>query len=225
MRILGVIPARGGSKGIRKKNLKLLCGQPLIYYTIKASSNSNLDRVIVSTDSEELIKISNSLGAEVLKRPSELAKDDSTTLAVLEHVLQSINESYDAIMVLQPTSPLRRKEHINESIEIFKNDNEADSLVSVVKVPHNFYPYKQMSLDNGYLFGGKNIFRRQDLHENLYARNGAAIYISRINILNKSILGDKTLPYFMNKIDSIDIDDMEDWFLVESILKSNLLID
>lgn len=224
MKILGVIPARGGSKGIPKKNIKLLCGKPLIEYTISPALKSQLDKVLVSTDSEEIAKISISLGAEVLSRPEELARDDTTTLSVLIDLISKINEKYDAVMVLQPTSPFRTLKHINEAINIFKKDYESDSLVSVIKVPHNFLYEKQMKLENNYLIGNKNILSRQNYIDEFYARNGAAIYISKIKNLKKSILGNKVKPFLMNKIDSIDIDDYEDWEIAESIMLKKKMI-
>ena len=106
MKILGIIPARGGSRGIPKKNIKLLNGKPLIAYTIEASLSSKLDRVVVSTDCEEIAEVSRRYGAEVFMRPSELAKDNTPTLPVLQNVALNTNECFDAIMTLQPTSPL-----------------------------------------------------------------------------------------------------------------------
>ena len=219
MKVLGVIPARAGSKGVKKKNIKLLNGKPLIYYTIKESLLSNLDKVVVSTESDEVESISLSFGIDVIKRPAELARDESSALSVINHAILKLDDCFDAVMILQPTSPFRTRNHINEALNIFENDKEADSLVSVVKVPHGFHFSKQMQLNDNYLCGGKSFTRRQELEDHFYARNGAAIYLSKTEIINKSILGEKIKPYFMNKIDSIDIDDSEDWFLAEAILK------
>lgn len=146
MKILGIIPARGGSKGIPRKNIKLLNGKPLIAYTIEAALASNLDRVIVSTDCKEIAGISKEYGAEVMMRPSHLAEDKTPTLPVLQDVILKLNEKFDAVMTLQPTSPLRTVEDINKSIEIFSSDKDADSLVSVLEVPHNYMSEKLMSL-------------------------------------------------------------------------------
>lgn len=219
MKVLGVIPAREGSKGIRKKNIKLLNGMPLIYYTIVESLKSKLDRVVVSTESEEIASISLSYGIETIKRPNKLAEDESSALSVIKHAVSKIDDNFDAVMLLQPTSPFRTNKHIDEALEIFEKDKDADSLVSVVKVPHRFHISKQMRIDKNYLYGGASFMRRQDLNNEYYARNGAAIYISKIDILEENILGKKIKPYFMNKIDSIDIDDLEDWFLAEAIFK------
>lgn len=217
MKILGIIPARGGSKGIPKKNIKLLNGKPLIAYTIEAALTSNLYRVIVSTDCEEISNISKEYGAEVMMRPSHLAEDKTPTLPVLQDVILKLNEKFDAVMTLQPTSPLRTLEDINKSIEIFSSDKEADSLVSVVEVPHSYMPEKLMSLNGKYLTGNSQVKRRQEV-STIYARNGAAIYITKTEKLSEYIFGGKILPYFMSKIKSFDIDDIEDWKIVERLI-------
>lgn len=219
MNILGIIPARGGSKGIPKKNIKILNGVPLIGYTIKAALNSNLDRIIVSTDCNEIAQIAEQYGVEVIKRPSELAEDKTPTLPVLQDIVKKLDEKYEAVMTLQPTSPLRTEKHINESIELFKEDKNVDSLVSVIEVPHNYMPEKLMSFNGKYITGNNNIKRRQDI-STMYARNGAAIYITKVDHLDEYIFGGNILPYKMNKMNSLDIDDIEDWKIVERIMKN-----
>jgi CMP-N,N'-diacetyllegionaminic acid synthase len=220
MNILGVIPARGGSKGVPRKNVKLLNGKPLIAYTIESALASNVDKVVVSTDCMEIAEISKQYGVEVLMRPRELAKDDTPTLPVLQNIVSKLDERYDAIMTLQPTSPLRRVEDIDNSINIFDNNKNADSLVSVVSVPHNYMPEKLMTVNKkGYLTGGIITKRRQDMRA-IYARNGAAIYITKTNNLNEYIIGGRVLPFYMSKINSIDIDDLDDFELVKIILES-----
>lgn len=220
MKILGIIPARGGSKGILKKNIKLLNGKPLIVYTIEEALKSKLDKVIVSTDCEEIAEISRKYDVEVMQRPKKLAEDITPTLPVLQDVVLRLDKKFDAVMTLQPTSPLRTFKHINESIVIFENDKDADSLVSVVEVPHNFIPKKIMHLNGKYLFGNMEAERRQDT-TTMYARNGAAIYITKIEKLNEYIFGGKILPYFMKPIDSFDIDSIEDWEIIEKFFSCN----
>ena len=218
MKILGIIPARGGSKGIPKKNIKLIKGKPLIAYTIEEALKSKLDEVIVSTDCKEIANVSHKYTSKVIIRPKKLAQDDSPTIEAIKHALMTVEGDFDSVMILQPTSPLRTYQHINEAIELFKNDKDADSLVSVVEVPHNYMPEKLMEFDGKYLQGNLQIKRRQEIKK-MYARNGAAIYISKVELIkNDKILGDKILPYFMDKISSFDIDDMEAWFICESIL-------
>jgi len=216
MKILGVIPARGGSNEIPRKNIKLLNGKPLIVYTIESALASNLDKVVVSTDCKEIARISKDHGAIVVMRPDELAQDSSPTIVAIQDVILKISNKYNAVMTLQPTSPLRTEKHINEAIDLFKNDKSADSLVSIVKVPHNFMPEKLMTLNGKYLTGSGDVKRRQEILT-MYARNGAAIYLTKTEILNDCMFGGKILPYFMSKICSFDIDDMEDWEIVERL--------
>ena len=218
MKILGIIPARSGSKGIPKKNIKLLNGKPLIAYTIEAGLKSNLNKVVVSTDCNEIADISKDYGCEVLMRPVNLARDETPTLPVLIDVVSKLEETFSGIMTLQPTSPLRNEHHINEAIDLFKSDNDADSLVSVVQVNHGFMPNKLMAFDGKYLSGNITVNRRQD-SPLMYARNGAAIYITKTEKLNEFIFGGNILPYFMSKIDSFDLDDMDDWQILERIIE------
>lgn len=217
MNILGIIPARGGSKGIPKKNIKDLKGKPLIAYTIEAALKSNLTDVIVSTDCNEIAEISKKYNAKVIMRPANLAEDKTPTLPVLQFVIDSFDKNYDAVMTLQPTSPLRTIEHINESIDLFINDENVDSLVSVTEVPHNYMPEKLMHFNGKYLTGNEKVKRRQDIPI-MYARNGAAIYITKVDKINEYIFGGKILPYFMSKLNSFDIDDIEDWKIVERLV-------
>lgn len=217
MKTLGIIPARGGSKGIPKKNIKILNGKPLIAYTLEAALSSTIDRVVVSTDCQEIAQVAKQFGVEVIIRPSELAKDSTPTLPVLQHIVNNINETFDAVVTLQPTSPLRVAKHINEAIELFKNDDRADSLVSVIEVPHNYMPEKIMDIKGKYLVGNSEAKRRQEINR-AYARNGAAIYITKVSRLDNYIFGGNILPYFMSKINSIDVDDLEDWEIVNRII-------
>ena len=146
MKTLAIIPARGGSKGVPRKNVRALAGKPLIAWTIEAAlAASGLDRVIVSTEDAEIAAISREFGADVpFLRPAELAGDATTTLAVLQDLLARLetDEGYrpDAVMTLQPTSPLRTPDHINDAIALFEADPEADALVSCIQVPHIFHP-------------------------------------------------------------------------------------
>ena len=221
MKTIGIIPARGGSKGIPKKNIKLLNGKPLIAYTIDAALKSCIERVIVSTDCHEIREISLKFGAEVIQRPMTLAEDDTPTLPVLQHVMKSVKENYEAIVTLQPTSPMRTNTHINEAILLFENNIEADCLVSVCEVPHNFMPEKLMELAGKYLIGNLEVKQRQQVKTKM-ARNGAAIYITRTNKIHEYILGGKILPFKMDMISSVDIDNMQDWQLAECLLKNKI---
>jgi len=228
---LGIITARGGSKGIHKKNIKKLAGKPLIKYTFDAVKNSEfLDRCIVSSDNNEIIEFSEVNNIEApFKRPPELATDNAKSIDVLIHAIKYLKnkENYipDYIITLQPTSPLRTAEDIDKAIELISNDKEADSLVSVVEIPHNFNPYSAMVYKGQYLehyIKEERIMIRQK-KPIFYARNGAAIYISSYNLLinQKKIIGDNCIPYFMPKERSIDIDDLYDWEIAEYLIKKN----
>ena len=226
MNILAVIPARGGSKGIPKKNLIELLGKPLIIYTIEAAKLSkNVSKIILTTDDREIAAIGREFNLDVIKRPYELSTDHATSHSAILHAFKSVlSTSYkpDAILTLQPTSPLRTAFHIDDAINIFKKDNNADSLVSCIKVPHIFNPESIMTLsNNGYLksyIKGSQISRRQEKNV-YYARNGAAIYLTNSKSIDKFIFGGKIMPYYMNEIDSIDIDSLEDLSKAELFLK------
>jgi CMP-N,N'-diacetyllegionaminic acid synthase len=227
MRLLAIIPARGGSKGIPRKNIYPLCGRPLIAYSIDAARKSpSVDRAIVSTDDAEIAEISRGLGAEVRIRPAPLAQDDTPTRAVLEHVVaELVAESYvsDAVLTLQPTSPLRTVRHIEEAAALFASDPRADSLVSCIEVPHIFHPLSVMRRTaEGYLepfLPAPQPHRRQD-KQTVLARNGAAIYITQTARLSEYVFGGRLMPYPMDADSSIDIDTLEDLIVAERLLKA-----
>lgn len=225
MKILAVIPARGGSKGIPRKNIAPLCGRPLIAYTIDAARAATcLERIVVSTDDVEIASVSRRLGIEVVMRPAELARDETETLSVLQHVVAEFAATGyrpDAVMTLQPTSPLRTNTHIDQAARAFVNDPLADSLVSCVEVPHFFHPHSVMRLTGeGFLVPFLDLpqpGRRQD-KESVFARNGAAIYITRTERLGEFIFGGRLIPYMMPEAASIDIDIPADLASAERLL-------
>ncbi len=214
MRSLGIIPARGGSRELPLKNIIELNGEPLITFTIRAALCSNLDRVIVSTDDEAIAEVACDSGAEVMMRPAELARHDTPTLPVLQHVAENLDERFDWVVTLQPTSPFRTSKHINEALEFFEQRPDADTLVSVTEVPHNMVPASLMTMENEYLrtcTSQKKLTTRRQEKPKLYARNGPAILILQANRLEISELyAGKVVPYFMDAICSVDIDDRED---------------
>lgn len=227
-KILAVIPARGGSKGILRKNIKNIAGKPLIQWTIEAALNSNyINEIIVSTEDEEIAQISTSLGVNVpFLRPLELANDNSKTIDVINHLLGKLeleyNKYFDIILILQPTSPLRTSKQIDQAINLFLSDKSADSLVSCVKVPHIFHPESLMKLSSNnylesYIIGNNPPTRRQD-KSILYARNGAAIYLTKRDKISEFIFGGNLICFEMDEVDSIDIDTMEDFIKAENIL-------
>jgi len=227
VRLIAIIPARGGSKGIPRKNIHPLCGRPLIAYAIDAARQSRaVDRTIVSTDDAEIAEISRGLGAEVRMRPAALAADDTPTRAVLEHVVGELAAQFyvpDAVLTLQPTSPLRTFRHIDEAAALFAADPHADSLVSCIEVPHVFHPLSVMRRnEDGYLepyFPVAQPHRRQDKPPAL-ARNGAAIYITRTGRLAEYVFGGCLIPYPMDAQSSVDIDTLDDLREAERILES-----
>ena len=154
MKVLGVITARGGSKGIPGKNLKLLGGRPLIAYTIDAAQQSNaLDRLILSTDDPAIAEAARALGCEVpFLRPPELARDDTPHLPVMQHAVEwlAAHDSYhpDLVLILQPTSPLRRAEHMREAVSLAQT-SAADSVVGVSAVPVHYHPLRTLRVDAG----------------------------------------------------------------------------
>ena len=232
MTVIGFIPARGGSKGIPRKNIVEINGRPLISYTIGSSKESKLiDRTIVSTDDDEIASISASFGAEIpYIRPDEIAQDSTSMICVLNHFVLWLEENdidVECIALLQPTSPFRKGIHIDEAISIFRASN-ASSVVSVVEVPHQFNPYSIMKISQDksikpYLNQTPTILRRQDKPK-FFARNGPAILICRPEIIkNNELYGEYCLPYFMSNFNSIDIDSPYDMKLADFMFQSNLL--
>jgi CMP-N,N'-diacetyllegionaminic acid synthase len=227
--LLAIIPARGGSKGVPRKNILPLRGQPLIAYSIVAAKKAkSVDRVIVSTDDVEIADISRALGAEVLMRPGKLAQDDTPTRDVLAHVVgELVAKAYapDAVLTLQPTSPLREARHIDEAAALFAADPRADSLVSCVEVPHIFHPLSVMKkTGEGYLepyISQPQPYRRQD-KEAVFARNGAAIYITRTVRLSDYVFGGRLIPYVMDAESSTDIDTLDDFAAAERLLQARI---
>jgi CMP-N-acetylneuraminic acid synthetase len=220
-KVLAIIPARGGSKGLPRKNILDLAGKPLIAWTIEASLNSKyITKTIVSSDDDEILRISKSYGAEILKRPDEFATDSASSELVVNHAIKSINESFDYIILLQPTSPLRDVVNINNAFEnLFKKN--ATALISVCKINNKILKaFKENK--NGYIDGVSNnkypFMRRQDLPKT-YLSNGA-IYIIKVDefMKNNSFFTDKTISYIMNEIQSMDIDTQEDLEKAESFI-------
>jgi len=215
MDVLGIIPARGGSKGIPRKSIVPLLGRPLLSYTADAALESQcVNRLILTTDDEEIATIGRSAGLEVpFKRPTDLSGDDVPVLRVVQHALQMLeaNEGYipTGVVLLQPTSPLRRAEHIEEAVKLFE-ETGADSVVSVVNVPHQFSPLSVLRLTGVRLkpwVDGPIVTRRQ-AKPTLYARNGPAVLVSKRTVLleGNSLYGMDCRPFFMTAEDSIDID-------------------
>ena len=223
-KILAVVPARGGSKGIPRKNLASVAGKPLIAWTIEsAKAARGVDRLVVSTDDAEIAAVARALGAEIVLRPAELAADDAPTLPALRHAFETLGSDADAVLTLQPTSPLRRAAHIEAALAAFNADPAADSLVSTIDVPHIFHPRSVMKRDAyGYLvpyLDSVQPYRRQD-KEPVFARNGAAIYITRAARLADYVFGGRLIGFPMDAESSLDVDTPEDLARADAVLRA-----
>ena len=201
--ILGVIPARGGSKGIPRKNIKMIAGKPLIVWTIEAAKRSKLmDRFVVSTDDPEIADIARKHGAEVIDRPSELATDEATTIAALQHVLSKIKAA--TVVLLQPTSPVRDDGLIDTCIKRFQEtsvDNLATGFIC------KFMEY------------GSYTQRRQEL-EGFFYDDGNVYVIKANQIKNGTLYGDKAERFEISKEQNIEIDDEFEFWMAEQVLKN-----
>lgn len=224
--VLAIIPARGGSKGLPRKNIRQLNGKPLIAYTIDAAKKSKyITRTIVNTDDEEIAEVAKKYGAEVpFIRPACLAEDDVKSIDVLTHTLRWFKkyEKYTPkiVVFLQPTSPLRNHCHIDHAVELFLK-TDANSVISVCEFEHS--PYWSSRIENNRLVPLLDLpvkdKRRQELPKT-YRYNGA-IYISSMeNILKYNTFFRDIEPYIMEPEDSVDIDTWMDFRMVEIILES-----
>lgn len=226
-KILLIIPARGGSKGIPHKNIKELNGKPLIAYTIEEVLRSKyIDKVIVSTEDEEIANISKCFGAETpFLRPKELAQDDTPGIDPILHAVKWFGEkgdNFDYIICIQCTSPFRTTQQIDEALEKLITE-DMDSIVSVCE--SEVSPYWMKKIENGIM---KDFLedipfypRRQDVPKT-YRLNGA-IYAAKTEVLlkNKNWYTENTLPYVMDRKSSVDIDDMMDFKFAEFLMREN----
>lgn len=220
MKVLGVVPARGGSKGIRRKNLVVLGGKPLLKWTLDAAKHSKLDRIIVSTDDDEIATHAEQCGIEVpFRRPTELSDDSAFTIDVVLHALKTLRGGFDAVMVLQPTSPFRSTTDINACLKML-NESAADSVISMVNVGGH-HPARMKFIESGYLVDPSFVEEfenqpRQNLRP-MYIRNGA-IYLTRTTVLeSRSFQGRRSLAYEMPSERSVNIDNVIDLQLAECL--------
>jgi CMP-N,N'-diacetyllegionaminic acid synthase len=214
--VVALIPARGGSKGIPRKNLAPLAGKPLLHWAIDAAlAADTVTRVVVSTDDDEIAAAAGD--AELLRRPADLAGDDTPMLDVIRHALDHV-EPCDVLVLLQPTSPLRRPEQVDEAVRLLL-ESGADTVVSVVEVPHRYEPSSLMELREGRLVARSEPTTRQAKGQ-LYARNGPAILAVRPSGLGDGLYGGNVVGYVMDEHDSLDIDTPHDLELAEQLLRS-----
>ena len=225
--VLALIPARSGSKGVPDKNTKLLAGRTLLEYAAAAAVASGvIDRVVLSTDSDRIAAEGRRVGVEVpFVRPVDLARDDTPMFPVIKHALDALGKdgwSADIVVLLQPTSPLRRPEHIRAAVRELR-DSGADSVVTVVEVPRHLSPDYVMRLDGGrlepFLPGGKGVTRRQDARS-AFARDGTvyAFWHRTVREMH-NIYGHDCRPLVLPAEDVITIDTPSDWAEAERRLR------
>ena len=233
MKVLGVVTARSGSKGIPGKNTRLLAGRPLISYSIDVARESNVfDRLVISTDDPEAAAIARASGCDVpFLRPAELAADDTPHLPVMQHVVAWLRDhqgySPDWVMILLPTSPLRQARHIREAVDLAVSSG-ADSVVGVDELPAHFNPLRVVTIDDGgwakLFVDGAPVKRRPGRRQEMpraWVLNGA-IYLFRTAVLfdarEPSLYGDKVAAYRMEPPYGFNVDEPEDWAVAERLL-------
>lgn len=227
MKVLGLIPARGGSKGIPNKNKKLLNGKPLLQYTIDTALKAELlNTVVFTSEDETLIRLASEMGAEVpFQRPDDLATDTASSIDVVKHAIKTLSEKgldFDAVCLLQVTNPFRQALLIDAAIKKFKEVG-TDSLVSVLKVPHEYNPHWVFEASEGNTLkistGESQIIkRRQDLPD-AFIRDGA-IYLTKIDVLLKqnSLYGNSISYIESDAGRHVNIDTPNDWELAEKLV-------
>jgi CMP-N-acetylneuraminic acid synthetase len=228
MKVLGLVPARAGSKGIAGKNSRLLMGKPLIQWAIEAGVASGvLDRVIATTEDERLAELAVAAGAEVpFMRPSALADDETPMIDVVGHALQALGRAGytpDAVALLQPTAPLRQPAHVRAALDMLTTD--VDAVCTVTAVRPELSPHYLMRVTHEgrlvhFLDSGASYTRRQDVPI-AYRRDGT-VYLTRRTILleQRSFFGANCLPLILPAEESVTIDDPEDWTLAEEQLRN-----
>ena len=230
MKILAIIPARGGSKGLQGKNIKVLGNKPLISYSIQQAIESNcFSEIIVSTDDEQIAIIARNFGAEVpFIRPSELAEDASSSISVVQHAvafLEDRGEFFDAVCLLQPTSPFREKGFISKAISTFIK-NKSDSLISVLQVPDEYNPHWVFEPNKKGLLaiatGEKEIIKRRQELPNSFFRDGS-IYLTKVETIKKGSFYGNSISYIESNPDLyVNIDTLADWDKAEGKLPNIL---
>lgn len=226
-RILAVIPARGGSKGLPGKNIKMLTGKPLVAWSIEqALASSYIDMVVVSTESPKIASIARRYGAQVpFLRPRELATDKAKSIDVVLHAIdffESKGNIFDIVVMLEPTSPLRETKDVDRAIEVLISNRTAESIVGIAKV-EAVHPAFLVKLEKGFLrsyLKAFKVLRRQEL-DDLYFYEGS-LYISYSSSLKhrKRFYHNKTLGYIMPKWKSFELDDYTDFIIIESLMKA-----
>lgn len=221
MRTIAIIPARGGSKGIPRKNALPLCGKPLVAWSIHQAQDSDfIEHVYVTTDDEDIAGIAESCGADVIHRPAELATDTASTDDAVHHALMHTKEEAELVVLLQPTSPIRQPNAIDEAISLLL-DSKADSLFSGRIIEGFAWTEGYTRWIASYQLEDRP--RRQDLPRRQVEENGS-IYVFKPELLEtcKSRLGGKVACYLQSPLDSFQIDTPTDWELIEQLLPLRL---
>lgn len=230
-RVLALVTARTGSKGLPGKNLRPMCGKPLIGWTIEQGLASRyIDKLVVSTDAEEIAEVARACGASVpFLRPSELASDEASSMDVILHTLDFLErngEYYDMLVLLEPTSPLRETEDVDSAIELCAGQLGLASVVSVAKAEVS-HPSFLFQLRKGFLapISGTqpNGLRRQDLVEDYYYLEGS-VYVSPVSMLRreKSFYHRATVPWIVSRYKAIEIDELADFIMAEALMAARM---
>jgi N-acylneuraminate cytidylyltransferase/CMP-N,N'-diacetyllegionaminic acid synthase len=230
-KVLAIVTARKGSKGLPGKNIMSICGKPLIAWTIEQGlSSCYIDKLIVSTDCEEIASIAESCGASVpFLRPAELASDSASSIDVVFHAIKYLEKNddyYDLVVLLEPTSPLRQTTDIDGAIHLCDSIGDYSSVVGVAKAESG-HPAFLFKLESNYLkpiTGRYPIgLRRQDLEEPYFFLEGS-VYVSSVSSLyqNKSFYHDSTIPWIVDRYKALEIDELADFIMVEALLLAKL---
>ena len=232
IRVFGLVPARGGSKGVPRKNVRLLAGKPLLQYTAEAALGATrLSRVLLSTEDEEIASVGRRCGLEVpFLRPVELARDDTPSLPVVQHAvrwMETTGERFDAVCLLQPTSPLRRAEDIDACISLLEGSG-ADAVVTVRPVPLMYNPhwtYVQRADGSLELSTGERspIPRRQDLPPAFHRDGSISVTRCEVVLERDSLYGECLRGYVANGVPWVDLDDVGDWAHAEELVQSGAI--
>lgn len=224
MTVLGLIPARGGSRGIPGKNERPLAGRTLVERAIEAARASGVvDRIVLTTDADSIAALGTAAGIDVLRRPADLAADDTPMLPVVAHTLDQLEAEgwrCDVVALLQPTQPLRTGSHVREAIAMLE-ETGATSVVTVVSIPAHYSPQYAMRIDAGrllpYLSEGEGVTRRQDAQQ-AFSRDGT-VYATRVDtIRGGSLYGDDCRPLLLRPDESVNLDTPDDWKRAEALL-------
>jgi CMP-N,N'-diacetyllegionaminic acid synthase len=232
-KIIAIVPARAGSKGLLNKNIKMFCGKPLIGWTIEAALSSQyIDELIVSTDSHEIAEVARQMGAVVpFIRPSELATDTATSISVIDHALnfykETFDRTFDYAVLLEPTSPLRSTNDIDEAIAQLLGSPKAQAVVGICKTETQHPAFLVEKDSEGFLAAYENnnmqILRRQEISD-VYFFEGS-VYVSEIGALleKKTFYHNSTIGYVMPKSRAIEIDDIYDFVMAEALMNYSRL--